>query len=223
MAVIPVQAGRPGRLAEERIHVKFIIMDARSRDFGHDDSWRIRGIHHFETVHCMDILRAVKERRSIRDFQKKKIPQDLMKKLMEALIWAPSAGNLQSRKFYFITNETVKKLLAQAALNQNFLIEAPLVIVGCSDSRISYKYGDRGINLYAIQDVALSIMGMMLVAHENGLGTIWVGAFHEQEVAHIVRLPRHLRPVAIVAVGYPSKIPSPPPRVSIKEAVEVIE
>jgi nitroreductase len=171
----------------------------------------------------MDILKAVKERRSIRDFQKKNIPDDLISKLAEALIWAPSAGNLQSRKFYFIKNEKTKKLLAQAALKQSFIAEAPLVIVGCSDSRISSKYGERGVDLYAIQDVALSIMGMMLVAHEHGLGSTWVGAFHEGDVAKIIRLPRHLRPVAIVPVGYPSKIPSPPPRVSIKEAVEVIE
>lgn len=171
----------------------------------------------------MDILKAVKERRSIRDFQKKKIPNDLITKLMEALIWAPSAGNLQSRKFYFIKNESVKKMLAQAALNQNFIAEAPLVIVGCADSRISHKYGERGVDLYTIQDVALSIMGMMLVAHENSLGSTWVGAFHEREVTKILSLPRHLRPVAIVPVGYPSKIPSPPPRVAIKEAVEVIE
>jgi nitroreductase len=171
----------------------------------------------------MDISKILKERRSIRDFQKKKIPDDLITKLKEALIWAPSAGNLQSRKFYFIKNKGVKKMLAQAALNQLFIAEAPLAIVGCTDSRISNKYGERGVDLYTIQDVALSIMGMMLVAYENGLGSTWVGAFHEREVTRILRLPRHLRPVAIVPVGYPSKIPSPPPRVSIKEAVEVIE
>ncbi len=171
----------------------------------------------------MDIMKAVKERRSIRDFQKKPIPDDLAKKLMEALIWAPSAGNLQSRKFYFVLNDSVKRMLARAALNQNFIAEAPLVIVGCADRRISSKYGDRGVDLYMIQDVAVSIMGMMLVAHENGLGSTWVGAFHEKDVAKILQLPAHLRPVAIVPVGYPSKIPSPPPRVSLREAVEVIE
>lgn len=171
----------------------------------------------------MDILKAVKERRSIRDFQKKKIPDELVDKLMEALIWAPSAGNLQSRKFYFIKDNQIKKRIAAAALNQNFIAEAPLVIVGCTDSRISYKYGERGVYLYSIQDVALSIMGMMLVAHENGLGSVWVGAFREDEVFKILNMPKNLRPVAIVPVGYPSKIPYPPPRVSKKEAVEVIE
>jgi nitroreductase len=66
-------------------------------------------------------------------------------------------------------------------------------------------------------------MGMMLVAHEHGLGSTWVGAFREDEVSRILKIPNHLRPIAIVPVGYPSKVPHPPPRVSKKEAVEVIE
>lgn len=170
----------------------------------------------------MDILKAVRERRSIRDFQKKEIPQDIVDKLIEALIWAPSAGNLQARKFYFVKDAGLKKKIAQAALNQHFIAEAPLVIVGCTDSRIAYRYGERGVYLYSIQDVACSLMGMMLVAYDNGLGSVWVGAFHEDLVSKILKLPEHLRPVAIVSVGYPSKIPSPPPRVSKEEAVEFL-
>jgi len=165
-------------------------------------------------------LKAVKERRSVRDFQRREIPKDIVDKLIDALIWAPSAGNLQARKFYFIKDEGLKKQIATAALKQHFIAEAPLVVIGCADIRIAYKYGERGIDLYSIQDVACSLMGMMLVAHENGLGSVWVGAFHEDTVSNILKLPRHLRPVAIVSIGYPSKIPGPPQRVSKEEAVE---
>ena len=168
----------------------------------------------------MEILKAIKERRSIRNFQKKDIPKEIVDKLIDSLIWAPSAGNLQSRKFFFVKDAKLKGGIATAALNQDFIAEAPLVIVGCTDSRISSKYGERGEYLYSIQDVAVSIMGMMLVAHENGLGTVWVGAFREEEVFDLLNLPKNLRPVAIVPVGYPAKIPSPPPRVSRQDAVE---
>jgi nitroreductase len=168
----------------------------------------------------MEILGAVKERRSIRDFQKKDISPDLIDKLIDALIWAPSAGNLQARKFYFIQDAKLKKEIVAAALGQSFIAEAPLVIVACTDNMISGRYGDRGVNLYSIQDVAASIMGMMLVAHENGLGTVWVGAFREELVFEILDMPRNLRPIAIVPVGYPSRIPSPPPRVSKNAAVD---
>ena len=168
----------------------------------------------------MDILKAIKERRSIRSFQKKDIPKKIVDKLIDALIWAPSAGNLQSRKFLFVKDVKLKEDIATAALNQDFIAEAPLVVVGCTDSRISSKYGDRGEHLYSIQDVEASIMGMMLVAHENGLGTVWVGAFREEEVFDLLNLPKNLRPVAIVPVGYPLRIPSPTSRISKNEAVE---
>ncbi len=168
----------------------------------------------------MEILQAVKERRSIRNFLRKDIPEEIVDKLIDALIWAPSSGNLQARKFYFVKDARLKKEIASAALNQGFIAEAPLVIVGCADSRIANRYGDRGLNLYALQDVAASIMGMMLVAHEHELGTVWVGAFRENEVSKVLNLPGNLRPVAIVPVGYPSKTPSPPPRMSRAEAIE---
>ena len=168
----------------------------------------------------MEILKAIKERRSIRSFQKKDISGEIVDKLIDALIWAPSAGNLQARKFLFIKDARIKKGIASAALNQDFIAEAPLVVIGCTDNRISSRYGERGEYLYSIHDVAASIMGMMLVAHENGLGTVWVGAFREEAVSDLLDLPKNLRPVAIVPVGYPLRIPSPPPRVSRHEAVE---
>jgi len=166
-----------------------------------------------------EVLRTIKQRRSIRDFQKKEIPRELIKKLSGALIWAPSAGNLQSRKFYFVTDHILKKNLSAAALGQNFIADAPLVVVGCADRKIEGRYGERGFHLYAVQDVACSIMNMMLTACENGLGTVWVGAFREGDVFEALDLPDNLRPVAIVPVGYPSKVPSAPPRVSAEEAI----
>jgi len=170
----------------------------------------------------MKILDAVKDRRSIRKFLPKQIPQDILEKLKEALIWAPSAGNLQARKFYFVFNKSIKEKLSQAALNQGFIAKAPLVIVACTDSHIKLHYGERGVKLYTIQDVSASIMGMMLVAHEEGLGSVWVGAFDEKQASEILNLPENLRPVAIIPVGYPSSIPSAPSRVTKEYAIELI-
>lgn len=170
----------------------------------------------------MTVLDAVKKRRSVREFRSESIPDSVLDKLKDALIWAPSAGNLQSRKFYFVLNNKVKEKLAAAALNQKFIAKAPLTIVACTDSQIRLHYGERGAGLYTIQDVAASLMGMMLVAHEEGLGSVWVGAFHEDEVARILDLPNHLRPVAIIPVGYPSSIPITPERVSSDYAIETI-
>ena len=102
--------------------------------------------------------------------------------------------------------------LARAAFNQHFIAVAPLVAVACLDRRIAARYGDRGVNLYSIRDVAASVENMLLTAHELGLGSVWVGAFNEYDVAEILELPDNLRPVAIVPIGYPARTPGALPR-----------
>ncbi len=167
----------------------------------------------------MDVIRAIRERRSIRRFKPQGIEPEKIELLKDALIWAPSAGNLQSRRFYFVYNQKIKDRLTFAALGQAFISEAPLVVVGCADLRIYHYYRERGTDLYCIQDVACSIENLMLAAYSVGLGTVWVGAFEEDEVSTILGLDGHLRPLAIVPVGYPDENPLPPQRVSHDEAI----
>jgi len=172
----------------------------------------------------MSILKVIKNRRSIRKFQQKEISKEIIDKLIEALIWAPSAGNLQSRKFYFVFNEKIKEDLSKASRDQwSFIAKAPLVIVGCTDEKKVEYYGERGKNLYSICDASVSIQNMMLLAHEQGLGTVWVGAFDEKEVGKILNLSDKLHPIVIVPVGYPVEKPSAPPRVSKSEAIQIIK
>jgi nitroreductase len=171
----------------------------------------------------VSILETIMHRRSIRDFEDREIPQESVDMLVEAVRWAPSAGNLQSRKFYFIFDQGIRKKLAEAALNQKFIEQAPLAVVACLDRHIAVRYGDRGVNLYGIQDVAASVMNLMLVAHELRLGTCWVGAFNEFDVVELLDLPDHLRPVAIVPVGYPGKVPAGrQKRIPKEETVQMI-
>ncbi len=171
----------------------------------------------------MTVLQVIKERRSIRRFQSKPIPKDLVDQLIESLIWAPSAGNLQSRKFCFIYNKHIKEQLVKSAWGQSFIAEAPLVVVCCADHRIGTYYGSRGKELYALQDVAASIQNLLLVAHELGLATVWIGAFQEEGVTEILKLPSYLRPVAIIPVGYPAEHPIAPRRMPKEKAIVVIE
>jgi nitroreductase len=170
----------------------------------------------------MNILDIIIRRRSIRDFKDEEIPQDLVDGLAESLRWAPSAGNMQSRKFYFVFNKEVKNQIATAALNQQFIARAPLVVVACLNKRISVRYGERGVNLYAIQDVSMSIMNMMLTAHAMGLGTVCVGAFNEFDIIELLDLPDHLRPISIVPIGFPVKTPLPTSRLNREEVVEMV-
>jgi len=130
---------------------------------------------------------------------------------------------LQSRKFYFVFNQKIKEELAKVALGQDFISQAPLVVVGCTDEKIEWRYGERGKKLYSICDAAMSIQNMMLLAYNLGLGTCPVGAFDEDRVSEILNIPENLRPIVIVPVGYPAEKPLAPPGVSKKEAIELVK
>lgn len=171
----------------------------------------------------MGIMDTIKQRRSVRDFLDKPIPDDALDIMIEAVRWAPSAGNLQSRKFYFVLNQEIKTRLSEAALDQKFIARAPLVVVACADHRIVSRYGERGVNLYCIQDVSAGIQNLLLVCHDIGLGACWVGAFREGDVRSIINLGHELRPVAIIPIGYPGRVPNPPARLPKEYVVEFIK
>ena len=170
----------------------------------------------------MELDEALKNRRSTRAFAKKDVPEGMVRALLEAAILAPSAGNLQSRRFFVVRREDARAALAAAASGQEFIHEAPVALVVCADSSIARRYGERGAELYSILDCAAAIQNLMLKAHALGLGTCWVGAFDENEVARILNLPANLRPVSIIPIGFPNEQPRAPSRVKIEEAAKFI-
>ena len=151
---------------------------------------------------------AIKGRRSIGAFKKQDVPEKMVETLIEAARWAPSAGNIQPWEFVIVRKPAVKKKLAQAALNEAFVEEAPAVIVVCADEkRASMGYGIRGRTLYCIQDTAAATQNILLTAYSLGLGACWIGAFNEDEAKEALNAPEGVRPVAIIPVGYPNETP----------------
>ncbi|MDN5347753.1 MAG: hypothetical protein PWP65_1317 [Clostridia bacterium] len=170
-----------------------------------------------------DVIAAIKERRSIRRFKPDPIPEATIGRLLEAACAAPSAGNVEPWFFYCIYNHEIKEALARAALGQKFVAQAPVVIVVCADpEKAAAAYGERGRNLYCLQDTAAAVTNLLLAATGCGLGTCWVGAFNESEVGRILSLPPNLRPVAIIPVGYPDQTVAPRPRRPLEEVVKII-
>ncbi len=157
----------------------------------------------------MDLSEAIRGRRSIRAFKKQNVPEKIVEKLIDAASWAPSAGNIQPWEFVIIRKPAIKKKLAQAALNQAFVEEAPVVIAVCADEkRSSMGYGVRGKTLYCIQDTAAAAQNILLTAYSLGLGACWIGAFNEDELKEALNAPEGIRPVAIIPVGYSNETPS---------------
>ena len=167
----------------------------------------------------MNVLEAIKKRRSVRRFLKEDVSDEALTELLDAMRWAPSAGNLQPWEFVVVRDAEVKKSVADAS-RQDWIAEAPVVVVVCaSPDRSSPRYGDRGISLYCLQDTAAATQNLHLAAVEKGLGSCWVGAFDEGGVAQAIGAPRGVRPVAVVPVGRPAETPVPRPRRSLEEIV----
>jgi len=158
----------------------------------------------------MELSEAIRGRRSIRAFKPDDVSGNDVEELIEAATSAPSAGNIQPWEFIIVTKPEMKRKLVEAAWGQSFIEQVPVVIVVCAnEDRSAQRYGERGKSLYCLQDTAAAIQNMLLTAYSSGLGTCWIGAFKEDRVKDVMKIPAGVKPVAIVPVGYPAASPSP--------------
>ena len=152
-----------------------------------------------------DLIGVILRRSSCRDFLPDALEEGVIEKLLEVMQRAPSAGNLQPWHFYAVTNSKLKESLAEAAHGQRFIAKAPVAFVACAvPERSGPRYGNRGRNLYCIQDTAAAVENLLLAAEALELGACWVGAFSEEAASKALELPPEQRPVAIVPVGRPA-------------------
>lgn len=150
----------------------------------------------------MPELTLFQRRWSCRAYTSRPVPTATVERLLEAAIWAPTAGNLQPWRFLVVRQDRLKKALAVAAHGQAFIRQAPVVIVACALELASgHRYGDRGRRLYCLQDTAAACQNILLAATAEGLASCWVGAFDEGLVAKNLSLHSSWRPVAILTIG----------------------
>ena len=164
----------------------------------------------------MDLFEVIEKRRSIRSYKPTPIPNEHLKKILEAARLAPSGKNLQPWRFIIVRNPERKRMLAEAAMNQMFIAEADVVIVALSDPTVYSSTGTRRRIPY-LQDPMIAIEHMILAATALGYGTCWIGAFNEDKVKQIVNAPEELAVIALLPIGVPNENPPPRPRKSFEE------
>lgn len=149
-----------------------------------------------------------KKRHSVRSFQSRDVPRRDLEAVLAAADSAPSAGGLKSREILVVTDDLTKKRLVEAAHGQEFVGQAPVVIVFWAvPSRSASKYGARGRDLFALQDATIAASFALLQVVASGLGACWVGAFDDEAVKSIFRekIGPDWRPIALLPVGYAAK------------------
>ncbi|MCD6248236.1 MAG: nitroreductase family protein [Hadesarchaea archaeon] len=150
----------------------------------------------------MSVEDAISIRRSVRSYERKEVPGEKLEKVLDAARLAPSASNRQDWKFIVVRDEEKKEKICKAAYGQDFIKEAPVVIVGVGlnpDHKMSC-----GISSSTV-DVSIAMDHMMLKATEEGLGTCWIGAFEQEKIKEILGIPSQHQVVALMPIGYPKE------------------
>ena len=142
----------------------------------------------------VEVFDAIRARRSVRSYSSDPVPEEALKRVIEAGRIAPSASNVQPWHFIVVTDQGRRNALSEGRY-AGFLRQSPVVIVGCGDRKASPKW-------YVI-DTTIALENMVIQATAEGLGTCWIGSFDHDKVAETLGLPEHMMVVAMLAVGYP--------------------
>jgi nitroreductase len=162
----------------------------------------------------MDALEAIRTRRSIRKYQNKPIPRELLDQVLSAAMHAPSACNGQPWQFVVIDD---RKLLAEVPKVHPYAamaVEAPLAVLVCGDASLEVVPG------YWVVDCAAAVQNLLLAAHAVGLGAVWTGVYPQQEriegFRRLFGLPKSFTPHSLIPMGYPAEQPAQPDRYRVE-------
>jgi len=164
----------------------------------------------------MDLFEVISQRRSVRSYQDKAVEEDKLAKVLEAARLAPSAGNRQEWRFLVVRDAELRQRLMEAARGQQFVGDAPVVIVACAPEHGHVM--SCGHPSFLV-DVSIALEHIALAARALGLGTCWVGAFEQQPVRDVLGIPASVEVVQLMALGYPTDWPEPKDR---KETAEIV-
>jgi nitroreductase len=152
----------------------------------------------------MDVFEAVRVRRSIRKYRPEAIADEKLQMIIEAARLAPSGGNRQPWRFILVQGTNRKKTLAQVANDQMFLADAAVIVVATGDPEVSAKWHEK--------DTMIALEHMALAATALGYGTCWIGAFDEDAVKRLLKIPEKMKVVALMPIGVPDERPAAKPR-----------
>jgi len=160
----------------------------------------------------MDVLEAIKQRRSIRQFTDEPIEKDVLERLLDAARWAPTASNQQRWRFVVIASPSVKELIRKFAPGI-FAMPAAFIVI-CVEKAPDAKPWDE---VTYLADCAIAAQNVMLAAYEMGIGSCVALSYAKVAIEEILNLPDGVEPLLIVTLGYPAEAPEPPPRLELNQ------
>jgi len=153
----------------------------------------------------MDPLDAIRTRRSIRKYQDKPVPEELIEKLLAAAMYAPSACNAQPWQFVLLQDRKLLREVPKIHPYAAMAAQAPLAILVCGDTSLEISPG------YWAIDCSAAVENLLLAAHALGLGAVWTGVYPQQDrvegFRRLLGLPKNVIPHSLIPLGYPAEQP----------------
>jgi nitroreductase len=155
----------------------------------------------------METMEAILSRRSIRKYTKQPIPEEKINELLRAAMSAPSAGNEQPWQFIVIRERQTLDAIPKHHPYSQMLTAAPMAILICGDKTLE-RHRD-----FWIQDCSAATENLLLAAHANGLGAVWLGVYPRDDrikgIRDLLRIPENIVPFALISIGYPAEQKAP--------------
>ncbi len=158
----------------------------------------------------MEVRKALLERRSIRNFEDKPVEKRLLDELLEAGIFAPTAGNIQP--WAFICTNDPKSISDIRIVSPGMLGNPKGIICICSNRKKAFKRAGESGKTLALMDCAMAAQNIMLRAFDLGLGTCVIRSFNQIAVRELLAIPEHIHPELLITIGYPAHKPPTPKR-----------
>jgi len=179
----------------------------------------------------METLEAIRTRRSVRRFSDQPVEPEKLQAVLEAVQQAPSWSNRQCWHLVVVQDQEVRDTISELSFVESFfatygyktnpaqkgLAQAPVVIVACADPLQS---GDLRGEQYYMTDMGIAAQNLMLAAHDQGLGSVFVGVFDEEQLKNLLGIPHDIRIVGLFPLGYPAgESKGGPPRKPLSDFV----
>ncbi|NJD77634.1 MAG: nitroreductase family protein [Candidatus Methanoperedens sp.] len=192
------------------MHIKFLRYTKRLKS----------GMGLFYKGNCMEVLDAIRNRRSVREFKPDIVPDEVLRKILEAARWAPSPFNTQPWEFIIIKDKSTLKAISKIARYSSYLEFAPMavaVVVPPINSKFSWieSIGEPGFA------AAMAVQNLILAAWDAGVGTCWV-SIERDKVRDILKLPDTHFVLTVIPIGYPVTEPAKHDENSRKKLSDII-
>ena len=158
----------------------------------------------------MDVMEAIKARRSIRRYRPDPVPEEVLQSVLEAVRWSPSWANTQCWEIVVVKDPKIKSELAGTLSKGNpagpSMINAPVVLVFCGIKALSGYYKGQAATEkgdWLMFDLGMAMQTLCLAAHAHGLGTVVVGLFEHRKASDVLEIPENIELIAMTPLGYP--------------------